>query len=252
MENILEILNRFESVTLEEMDTVRLMNRTDTKFVVRTSELPEILSKMVEFYKILQIGEKRLMSYRSLYFDTINHAMYIAHHNGKLNRYKIRKREYMESKTGFIEVKFKNNKGRTLKKRIPSNYDEHLNTVENSQFISKHTPFDVKNLEPKLENFFHRATIVHKLNEERITIDVDVKYKTFTKTGELSNLSIIEVKQSRDSAGSDMLKLLRARKILPSGMSKYCIGTAMLCENVKINAFKRKLREIHKLQQAKV
>lgn len=40
-------------------------------------------------------------------------TFYHDHHNGKLNRFKIRQREYMDTKTSFLEVKFKNNQRRT-------------------------------------------------------------------------------------------------------------------------------------------
>ena len=40
------------------------------------------------------------------------------HQNKKLNRYKIRQREYLISDISFFEIKFKSNKGRTIKKRI--------------------------------------------------------------------------------------------------------------------------------------
>ena len=44
--------------------------------------------------------------------------MYLAHQNGRVIREKIRVRTYVSSGLTFLEVKNKNNKGRTDKKRI--------------------------------------------------------------------------------------------------------------------------------------
>ena len=44
--------------------------------------------------------------------------MYLKHHNNKLNRYKIRFREYVDNDEKFLEVKYKTNTERTIKDRI--------------------------------------------------------------------------------------------------------------------------------------
>src|SRR4051812_18873006 len=100
------------------MDNVKLMNRTDTKFLFTTDQFETVLNEVAPYYKVLEVNGKRLNHYKTLYYDTSDLALYNKHHNGKLNRYKIRHRTYVESDTGFLEVKFKNNKGRTIKNRV--------------------------------------------------------------------------------------------------------------------------------------
>src|SRR5438105_3236213 len=100
------------------MDGVKLMNRTDTKFTFNLDQFEDILSDIIENYYVLEIDGKRISRYKTLYYDTTKLNLYIKHHNGELNRYKIRHRSYVESDIGFLEVKFKNNKGRTIKDRI--------------------------------------------------------------------------------------------------------------------------------------
>ena len=107
----------FESITLSEMDNVKLMNRTDTKFAFSANYLPEILSRMRNFYKVLEIDNERVHSYRSLYYDTDDRKFYLDHHNQRVNRNKVRFREYVGSKLTYLEIKHKNNKGKTIKKR---------------------------------------------------------------------------------------------------------------------------------------
>ena len=44
MQQLLNILNGFQPITLEEMDRVKLMNRTDTKFAFTYEQLEHILT----------------------------------------------------------------------------------------------------------------------------------------------------------------------------------------------------------------
>ena len=43
---------------------------------------------------------------------------YNDHHNQRVNRHKIRFREYVDSGLIYLEVKCKTNKGKTVKKRL--------------------------------------------------------------------------------------------------------------------------------------
>ena len=109
---------QFSPIYLKNMDEVKLMNRSDTKFTFSVRKLPILLEKLVPFYDVLEIKGKRLHSYKSLYFDTDDRKFYNDHHNRRVNRHKIRFREYEDSGLIFLEVKCKNNKGKTIKKRM--------------------------------------------------------------------------------------------------------------------------------------
>ena len=112
------ILSEFDAISLGEMDRVALMNRVDTKYVFSEDILNEVLKKIKDDYFVLEVDNIRLNSYQSLYFDTKDFKFYYQHHNGKTNRTKVRYREYMDSGLCFLEVKQKNNKGVTNKKRM--------------------------------------------------------------------------------------------------------------------------------------
>ncbi|MCE9538823.1 MAG: VTC domain-containing protein, partial [Bacteroidetes bacterium] len=118
MKNLNSILAEFSPITLKEMDGVKLMDRIDTKYVFTVQQLPVLLEQLKNDYKILTVEGNRLSRYESLYFDTKNFDLYHCHHRRKPNRYKIRFRKYVESNLHFFEVKFKNNKGRTIKNRV--------------------------------------------------------------------------------------------------------------------------------------
>jgi len=118
MSKIETILNDFQPISLAEMDRVKLMNRTDTKFAFSIERFHSILPNLLDFYDALEIAATRTPHYESLYFDDSQFSFFKDHHNGKTNRFKVRIRKYVESDILFLEVKHKF-KGRTDKKRIP-------------------------------------------------------------------------------------------------------------------------------------
>ena len=118
MSNLPQIVADFLPISLDEMDDVKLMSRTDTKFAFKANKMPLLLQKLLPFYRVLAIDGKLIHDYKSLYYDTDNRKFYLDHHNGRVNRNKIRFREYVGSKLTFLEIKRKNNKGKTIKKRM--------------------------------------------------------------------------------------------------------------------------------------
>ena len=126
----------FDKTTLDEMNGVSLMKRVDTKFILTESQLLDVLPKLYGDYKILEIEQERLMKYSTLYFDTQNKKCFNEHHNGKLNRYKIRMRKYLVSDICFLEIKKKNNLGITNKIRKKIKDFETDLSVESKEFIS--------------------------------------------------------------------------------------------------------------------
>ncbi|MFN5633279.1 MAG: VTC domain-containing protein, partial [Flavobacteriia bacterium] len=94
---IQDILTGFESVTLSEMDRVKLMNRVDTKFAFSLQSFIKFLPELSQAYKILEIEGTRTPFYESLYFDDERFSFFQDHHNGRTNRFKVRFRKYVES-----------------------------------------------------------------------------------------------------------------------------------------------------------
>ena len=229
------------------MDNVKLMNRTDTKFIFTINKLPGLLRKATDYYKVLTINNKRLFTYSSKYLDTPDCQMYLEHHNRNLNRFKVRFREYVDSDTRFLEIKFKNNKGRTNKIRIKREKIEEDLLKKSKQFINTNTPYISEELETKLWNKFSRLTLVQKEMNERITIDLNLQFIKDSKVHKLPFLVIAEVKRSRFSGYSDFINLLNEERIKPTGMSKYCLGMILLDKNLKYNRFKRKLLTLNKM-----
>ena len=236
----------FDKTTLAEMNSVSLMKRVDTKFILKESQLLEVLSKLYKDYKILQIDQERLMKYSTLYFDSQNKKCFKDHHNGKLNRYKIRMRKYLVSDICFLEIKKKNNLGITNKiRRQIKDFETNL-TTESKEFIINS---NINNLllEPSLYNNFSRMTFVNKSEAERLTIDVDLSFSFGAKEKKFDKLVVIEIKQEGKRLNTTINRVLKSMSILPTNFSKYCIGISNTLDNIKSNRFKEINLKINKL-----
>jgi hypothetical protein len=244
--NLTDILNKFRPISLEEMDSVKLMDRFDTKFFCHASRFTEILSKLINDFRILEIKDNRQFIYNTTYFDTPELLLYCEHQNGKQNRFKIRQRRYDVTGAEYFEVKHKDNKGRTSKSRIKNNTQEYLNE-KTDMFLKNCTPYSNKNIQSVIKNEFIRITLVDNYMTERATLDHSILFED--SNGEISfpALGIIEVKQDKCSGKSIMLDTLKEMKIRPDSISKYCLGIASLQNGVKINAFKSKILKINNL-----
>lgn len=236
-------MSQFEPISLKEMDAVKLMDRTDTKFTFNAAQLNAVLTLVLNDYKILEIDGKRQSAYKTLYYDTDNFKMYLNHHNGHLNRYKIRHRTYLDSNTGFLEVKFKNNKGRTIKERIKQKVTPIKWEQEAGDFLKQKTPYAPDMLKPSLWVNYKRITLVSKSKPERVTIDVDLEFIDQDLTKNLSNLVIAEVKLDKKSP-SVFLSCMREMHIREGSISKYCMGVALTKPKIKTNNFKEKLASL--------
>lgn len=243
-----KLASRFDAIDLNDLDQVQLMERTDRKFLVPAKKLPAILQTISADYYILEINNKRLLQYHTHYFDTADDQLYRNHHNGKLNRYKVRKRTYIDTQTSFLEVKFKNNKGRTIKRRIETTEEIEL-TEKEKDFLRHAFPIAPEKLQPTSINEFQRMTFADKQFTERCTIDFNLQFKSKEATVKHDEFAIVELKQDRYSRTSKLQQCLLENRIKSTGFSKYCIGRVLAETNLKKNTFKPKIRSLNKLIQ---
>ena len=243
-----ETIQQFDPVTLGEMDAVRLMNRTDTKFVFHTSRLDTLLSRSTDQYRVLQIDGYRDFRYNSLYLDTENLDLYLAHHNGLRPRYKVRFREYVETGTAFLEVKRKNNQQRTRKSRIQVEDIEMELSERSIRYIEKEAPMQASELIPAMWTLFRRITLVGRESPERITIDHELSFRYGDQEKHLPFLTICEVKRDSFAGKSAFVRILNELSIHPGNSSKYCLGTVLLKDGIKYNRFKRNILNLKRLE----
>lgn len=260
---MIDILSRYDPITLDEMSGIRLMNRTDTKFVTTKPILRELLLLAQPNYRVQEIAGERIAPYYTVYFDTPDCMMYRRHEAGHANRQKLRIRSYVNSGLNFLEVKTKNNHGRTGKKRISMLHFDPKRPQHDITFQSQDTTFlqyddfltcnlryDPSLLTEKVENHFNRITLVNKQKTERLTIDFDLEFDNIVngQHKDMGNIVIVELK--RDGLQpSPILESLMQLRIKPMGFSKYLIGSALTDSSLKHNRIKPRLRQIAKMMK---
>lgn len=248
MQEILNTIATFESVSLKQLDSVELQNRIDTKYILTKSQLVQLLKGIKDNQFVLEIENNRVFNYQTNYFDTEDYQFYKDHHNECINRIKVRSREYIESHLCFYEIKRKLYGTRTDKQR--KKISSILNEVngENYNLIQYKRLFD-RPLELKLSNYFKRITLTNKKFTERITIDLEIKFDNGIEQVDLPNIVVIEVKQGKSDVFSNTIQELKKLRVHQSSFSKYVVGVSLLEKNIKHNNFKPLLLKINKLNQ---
>ena len=245
------LLAPFAPITLAEMEGVKLLNRVDTKYLTDEKTLCCVLSDAAAAgYRALVADGVKLSPYNSVYYDTAGLRMFLDHHNRRLVRQKVRTRVYVNSGDAYLEIKRKNNHGRTKKKRIGIPESEMMSFAGNPEacaYLAGHSWFSVDELRPVLSTAFQRITLVNPACTERLTIDTRHFFQNF-RTGRkvsLEDAVIIELKQD-GHAPSLMKKILLKNRVKPARLSKYCIAETLTDPSVKSNRFKVKVRKIEK------
>ena len=245
-------LKDFNPISLDEMNTISLLRRYDQKFTLNTSQFQEVFPLLAKDYHCLTIDNQQLFEYTTDYYDSSDYSMFHNHHNGKLNRYKIRFRDYNNTKNSFLEVKFKTNKGETIKSRQEIAYKSREFNLENNKFIGENSPYNLSNLNKKLSNTFHRITLANVANRERVTIDKSIHFRNKKKNKTLQNLVVVEIKKSKNNMDSGVNQLLKINGIRPTSFSKYAIGSALINPNLKYNRFKKKLSYLNTIHDGTI
>jgi len=246
-----EILAGFNSIGLDEVQKASLLRRKDSKFVFCIDKLPAILKELQDDYDVLEIEGKRFQCYQTTYHDTSDLAMYHRHHRGLVNRHKIRFRKYDSTDLVFLEVKKKDSKGVTTKKRLKIENGDCTILSKEEEFLSSCTPFGNRKVDPVLNNVFERITLVHRGQEERITLDYHLSFSTPGKEDALDihGIAIGEIKYQNRLSSSVFVKVLKNNKIFPRRFSKYCTGMAMMNPDLKQNMFKQRVDVVNKLNK---
>ena len=248
-------LLQLATISLDEMKSVKLMNRIDTKYVMHQRWLLPVLQRAHALgYRALHTS-RVVNGYDSVYYDTDDLYLFRIHHNRQLKRQKVRCRTYIDSGQSFFEIKNKTNKGRTKKVRRPVADVDPGSLMQRDDILSFYlenrslpTPF----LSPSLQTFFHRITLVNPQLTERITIDLGIGFRNLRDGGEaaLDDVVILELKQDGRQM-SMMRNILMDLRIKPFHLSKYCMGITLTYPGVASNRFTRKLHLINKLKQKK-
>lgn len=265
-------IQKFSNFSLEDLEMTDFLDRFDTKFIVKTIDLKDILEYLSLDYKCLKIQNDCIFDYTSNYYDTINFDFFLQHHNNKVNRIKLRSRHYKETNQTFFELKNKLKTQKTIKFR-----KELENIVEDEQIIGLKQYNDYlgdfllenvlnlrnykyEDLEEKLSVNYRRISLISKDLKEKLTIDFDINFELINKSDinnklniqnpnyQFDGISIIEIKQNKINYNSELISYLKKLNYRPDyNFSKYCFGLIYTQNNLKYNNFKPTLLYIEKL-----
>lgn len=241
----------FTPITLAALNAkAAMLERLDNKYVVRESVLREALAELAQHFEVLEIDGKRAFTYETCYFDDEELHSYYDHHQGRRRRCKVRVRKYTDAQLCFVEVKLKDKRGITVKKRLDYTVDKygmldeqacaHVDSAYRKQYGEpfRHT------LQAVIEMRYQRVTLVAREGGERMTIDSRL---LFRKGGRQRmtppDVFIVETKSANGNGIAD--KILRALHQHPtSRCSKYCVGMAALEAVERHNKFLPALRKL--------
>lgn len=237
IETMAAALGAMPATDLEALDSVQLMRRFDTKYVVPESWLPALYEVMAPHAHVLEVNGHRNSAYENLYFEFPDDRFLQDHLRGKARRMKVRERHYCSNGMTFLEVKERLPGGRTVKERMRRSSDPNSPlSAEELSFLHQHLDL-AEALEPRLQGTFERATLVDFTRKERVTVDrgLQVALSGSPLAPFLANLAVIEVKQPRPDRYSPVQQWLRGqndRRGLVgrmTRMSKYTVGR-MVCD----------------------
>lgn len=229
-----DILSEFDVTPSNFEKTKSLQRRTDTKFILNTNDLYSILPSLKDNYALLLSNGKFYALYKTQYFDSRDLSLFKDHRNGRRIRYKVRIREYVDRGLSFLEIKKRRSDIEQVKIRKKHQFDNFSLSDEDKDFISDQTGYD-DIFNPSVLMSYFRITLLNKKDNERVTVDLNLKVESSGKIKIFDHLAIIEVKQwpfKRYTAIMDVLKLshIQSKKI-----SKYCNAIALTNSNLLYN-----------------
>lgn len=223
-----------------------LLHRVDRKYLVASSQLATLLAPLTRSHHLLQAAGRGMATYRTEYFDTPDRQSYEDHRRGRRPRTKVRIRHHVERAVSFLEVKRKQADGRTEKWREPHAFGDDALDDAARRFVAAHGALSAPILMRAAGVDFRRITLLSVTTAERITIDHAIAVRCGSARQTLDNLAIVEVKQARRTAASEVIPVLRAVRARELAVSKYCIAVARLAP-VRSNTFKPGLRAIERI-----
>lgn len=238
----------FRPIGLDALNAkAAMLERLDHKYVVRADALRAIAGELAEHFDVLEIDGRRSFTYDTCYFDDAERRSYFDHHQGRRRRMKVRVRRYVEAAQCYVEVKLKDRRGITVKKRMAyplhkyGTLDEagvaHVRRSHEAQYG---IPFE-RALEPVLQMSYRRTTLVAKAGGERMTIDSRIRFggggDDDSATALDEALFIVETKSAHGHGVADAI--LRRHHQHPSkGCSKYCVGMSATGSVERCNRFR--------------
>jgi hypothetical protein len=260
--NLPELLHNKESIGLDAIESVALMDRFDSKFVVPVDWLTSVVTELHE-HRVLTIEGHTSTKYNNLYFDTENARCLEDHTRGRNSRFKIRIRHYDNTGMAFLEVKRRDVYGKTTKERLVRSNARAWNaplSEHEKAFLAKLVPY-ADELKPTLQSAFERFTLVHLESGERITFDQNLAYvkpeisaDSHAWARPIPHLAVVEWKQSTVNHQGSLIQSFRRQpgRRGPLGralrVSKFVLGNAVTTPHHPLRTYRSALRDLKRAE----
>lgn len=242
---------RFDGVGMDTLNrSAAMLQRLDNKYIVDAAILERALPMLSDAFDMLEMAGLRAFAYETCYFDGPAWQSYHDHHQGRRKRAKVRMRRYLDSEQCFVEIKLKDKRGITVKRRMPCDpaafgiLDEAAHAHVRNAYREMYLDEFPHSLSRTLDTHYRRMSLVAKSGGERLTIDSGLRFQTEDRSREVAQrLFILETKSANGNGTAD--RILRKLHQHPVGhCSKYCAGMALLQTGLKHNNFKPVLRKL--------
>jgi VTC domain len=245
----------FNPISLKALEASSgMLERIDNKYVVGQDVLRRAAPELEKRFDVLDIAGRRSFTYDTCYFDDQDCRSYFDHHQSRSKRVKVRMRKYLEAGLCFVEVKLKDRRGMTVKKRLRCALDlfgvlderaeKFIQEVYASLYGREFTHAISRNLDMR----YRRITLVAKDGGERMTLDNGVCFKMDGGRRTVDDsLFIVEAKSAKGNGIADRI-LRRLHQHPTKHVSKYCTGLATMREGTKNNNFRRALKKLGLLE----
>jgi hypothetical protein len=239
-----ELLRSYPKASLELLAKRALLRRTDSKFLLRERDVVQMLEELRDDYALLYSGDSPIANYRTLYFDTEDLRCFHDHRRGRRSRHKVRVRHYDEREVSYLEVKTKRSERFTIKERAKRDFGDHELTAADLQFVASHCDVPAEDLRSQVWTNFRRVTLLALESSERVTIDTGLTVRRGDVESDLEGISIVEVKQQPFCVRTPVMQALRRAGHRPTSASKYCIGTAMTRDGLRLSRLRQMLKRV--------
>jgi hypothetical protein len=247
----MDLTRIFEPISLRDLTTrASMLERVDNKYIVKFPALQAILLHLRDDFAKLEIDGTSRFTYETCYFDGNDNESYFDHLRGRRRRAKVRIRRYKDANLCFLELKIKDKRGGTIKKRLPYDLEqfgvinqlavEYINSAYHETY-GLTFPYELRRT---LDVHYQRMCLVSKFGGERLTIDGSISFVAGRHTHYLKDDTfIIETKSAKGNGHAD--KILRKLHQHPTqNCSKYCVGMSVMNTGLKCNTFRPALRRL--------
>lgn len=251
-------LDLFRPLSLDALNAkAAMLERLDNKYIIPADRLAPALDAFAETFDVLEIEGKRSFTYATRYFDDAGARSYHDHHQGRRKRGKIRVRTYVDAGFSYLEVKLKDIRDITVKRRlkVPNGQtalDDTCTAFINDCYRKQYREDFARPLGPMIGMEYQRITLVASQGGERMTLDTDLSFWSDRRLVDVGpGMFVLETKSARGNGLAD--RILRSLHQHPTPRcSKYCIAMAALGEVNRANGFLPALRKLNLLGRAAV